>query len=66
MPTKPRLSGELFILALEITSLWLQRDDRGLARKLDELDEVELQLIRHQLACLTCYLQNVTTKEHVA
>ncbi len=65
MPTKPRLSGELFIIALEVTSLWLQRDDYGLARKLEELSEYELKIIRHQLACLTCYLRNRDVQEHV-
>ncbi len=66
MPTTPRLSGELFIIALEVTSLYLQRDDRGLERKLDELSEYELKIIRHQLACLHNHLREVVIKEHVA
>ncbi len=66
MPTQPRLSSELFIITLEVTSLWLQRDDGGLERKLDELDERELKIIRHQIGCLYNHLREVPVKEHVA
>jgi hypothetical protein len=66
MPTTPRISGTLFVSALEITSLYLQGDDRSLARKLDELSEHEVKIIRHQLACLVSYLRTIDEQEHIA
>jgi hypothetical protein len=46
--TSGRLQGELFVSSLELFSLFLQRDDTGLQRKLDELSDAELRAIIRQ------------------
>jgi hypothetical protein len=46
--TSGRLQGELFISSLELFSLFLQHNDTGLQRKVDDLSDAELRVMIRQ------------------
>jgi hypothetical protein len=54
--TTPRLQGEMFIVALEVVSLYLQRNDECLAKKFGELDPLQRRMIYRTLGMLYYHL----------
>jgi hypothetical protein len=50
--TTPRLQGELFMVALEVVSLYLQRNDACLAKKFGELEPLERRVIYRHIGML--------------
>jgi hypothetical protein len=54
--TTPRLQGELFIVALELTSLYLQRSDECLDKKWEALDPLQRRMIYRMLGMLYWHL----------
>ncbi len=49
-PINARLQGELFVRALELFSLYLQRNDACLHRMAAELSDAELRVIIRQVS----------------
>ncbi len=56
--TRCRLSGELFTIALECFSLYLQREDGTMREKWHELDEHEQAIIRKCIAGFYHHLED--------